>query len=194
MQYCRVIDNIPEQPRNLPNVWGNISNFFSLTNAELAAQGWYPFVPSAQPSFNPATQRVERSLRFAINVVNEVWTVVALTDAEKMDYLRQQRAILKSFLDRYMDSQVAPKDYDSVLTACTWINASTPEWANDARAASAFREECFKRAYQIEADVLAGLRPVPTEAEFQAEMPVLWAPTPLPDNGNGTISGNGTLS
>lgn len=191
MQYCQVINTNPQSPQSLPVTWANVSNFNCLPPADVARYNWFPFVEAVRPAYNPASQKLVQELHFDGEQVNQLWTVANLSDAEKMDYLRSQRAILKSFLDRYMDSQVAPKDYDSVLTACTWINATTPEWASDARAASAFREECFKRAYQIESDVLAGLRPVPTEAEFQAAMTVLWAP---PNTGNGTFSGNGTLS
>ena len=188
MQYCQVINGTPQTPQNLPVTWLNVSNFNCLPAADLVRYGFYPFIPAVQPAFNPAIQKLVQELHFDGEQVNQLWTVANLTDAEKMDYLRGQRAMLKSFLDRYMDSQVAPKDYDNILTACTWINASNQEWASDAQTASAFREECFKRAYQIESDVLAGLRPVPTEAEFQAAMPVLWSPPLPPGTGNGTLS------
>lgn len=191
MNYCRVINNQPQPPQPLPQSWANVSNFPSLSDAEKAGFGWYPFIPSIQPNYNQATYRVVQELQFTGTAVKQVWTVVALTPDEQMAYLRQQRAILKQFLDRYMDSQVAPKDYDSILTACTWINSSVPEWKADALAANEFRQLCFLKAYQIEADVLAGKRPVPTETQFQMEMPILWNPPALPPSGGGM--GNGTL-
>ena len=193
--HCQVINGTPQPPQSLPVTWANVSNFNCLPDAELAKYNWFPFVQTIQPDYNPAIQRISQRLEFDGTKVTGEWDVVAFSDAEKMEYLKQQRAILKSFLDRYMDAQVAPKDYDSVLTACTWITSTIPEWAADAKAASDFRQACFLAAYQIEADVLAGKRPVPNETQFQAEMPVLWAPpTPPATGGNGNGTGSGTLS
>lgn len=182
--HCQVIKGAIQEPRNLPASFANVSNFNCLSQAELATYGWYPFTPATKPIINPATTRLDQKLWLIGSNAVESWLSVTLTPAEQMDYLRQQKSILKQLLDQHMDAQVAPRDFDGIQTAITWADSTNPTWAADGIAAKSFRQLCFEVAYKIESDVLAGLRPVPTAAQFSAEMPVLWAPPSI--NANGT--------
>lgn len=181
--HCQIINGVIQEPRNLPASFANVSNFNCLSPSELANYGWYPFVTTAPPIINPATTRLDQKLQLVGSNVVESWLSVTLTPVEQMDYLRQQKANLKQLLDQHMDAQVAPRDFDGIQTAITWADSTNPTWAADGVAAKSFRQRCYEIAYKIESDVLAGLRAVPTPAQFSAEMPVLWAP---PSNANGT--------
>ena len=184
MQYCQVSPNGQiSGPQWLPQSYVNVSNFNSLDTDILAQYGFYPYLPSVKPTINPAAQRLQQTLNLAGQRVTETWTVVTLTPDEQMGYLRSQKAILKQLLDQHMDAQVAPRDFDSISSAITWFDSPIPQWAADGVAAKSFRQRCYEVAYKIESDVLAGLRSVPTPAQFAAEMPVLWAP---PSSANGT--------
>lgn len=184
MQYCQVSPNGQiSGPQWLPQSFTTVSNFNALDDASLATYGYYPFTPSVKPTINPATTRLLQTLKLVGSKVTETWAVVTLTPDEQMAYLRSQKAILKQLLDQHMDAQVAPRDFDSISSAITWFDSPVPQWAADGVAAKSFRQQCYEVAYKIESDVLAGLRAVPTPAQFAAEMPVLWVP---PSSANGT--------
>ena len=168
----------------MPQIFANVSNFHTLDPDILAQYGFYPYSPSPKPAINPAAQRLQQTLKLTGQTVTETWAVISLIPDEQMAYLRSQKAILKQLLDQHMDNQVAPRDFDSISSAITWADSPVPQWASDGLAAKAFRQQCYEVAYKIESDVLAGLRAVPTPAQFAAEMPVLWAP---PINANGTL-------
>jgi hypothetical protein len=191
MQYCLVKDNVIGRPQALPRNWDNISNFYLLAPEIVATYGWFPCHTSEKPAYDDRTQKLTEALTLGDAEVFQTWHVVDLTPEEQLQYLRGKREIFKQFLDNYLNEQVAPKDYDSILSATSWLNSSVPEWKADSAAAIAFREQCFLKAYEIENAVLAGTRPIPTESEFQAEMPVLWNPPAPPDNGN--LPSNGTI-
>ena len=183
MQFCQVKNGQISPPQVLPTTFANVSNFHTLDADILAQYGFYPYTPSIKPTINPATTRLLQTLKLVGSKVTETWAVVTLTPDEQMAYLRSQKAILKQLLDQHMDAQVAPRDFDSISSAITWFDSPVPQWAADGVAAKSFRQRCYEVAYKIESDVLAGLRSVPTPAQFSAEMPVLWAP---PSNANGT--------
>lgn len=187
-QYCYIDENGISQPQSLPRNWRNISNFNALEPAKLAEYGWFQFVPAIQPVFDPASQRVESQLHFDGVTVSQSWTVVALTQAEQVAYFQAIRPLFGGYLKEHMQLQVAFRGYDNIETACSWLASSVPQWVQDSQEANAFRDACYKVSEQIEDDVLAGTRTVPTREEFIAALPLLgWEPTPPPDNGNGTI-------
>jgi len=183
--HCQIIANVIQEPQNLPIVFGNVSNFHLLTNPELANYGWYPFMQTAPPIINPAVQKLTERRTFSGVVILQSWSASTMTAAEALGYLKSQKAIFKQLLNQHMDAQVAPRDFDNISTAITWPDSTIPQWAADGAAAKTFREQCYVVAYKIETDVLAGLRSLPTPAQFIAEMPILWAPPP--SNGNGPL-------
>lgn len=190
--YSLVQNNIPGPPNPLPRNWQNISNFYLLDPDILASYGFYPCYTSERPAFDPSTHKLVEALTLGDAEVFQTWHVQALTADEQLQYLRSIRPQFKQYLDDHMNAEVAFRDYDNITTACTWKDASDPQWAAESQQAAAFREQCFKVSYQIENGVVSGLTAVPTREEFIAQLPRLgWAPPAPPDNGNGTA--NGTL-
>lgn len=63
-QYCLVTNSQPGPPQDLPQNWGNVSNFNLLPPQELAARGRYPFVPATPPAYTEATQKLVETLAF----------------------------------------------------------------------------------------------------------------------------------
>lgn len=190
MQYCYIQNDTIGRPQALPRNWQNISNFHLLDPDIIASYGWYPCRTSEKPAFDPSTHKLVESLTLGNAEVVQSWTVEALSPEEQLQYLRSIRPQFKQYLDDHMNSQVAFRDYDNITTACTWKDASDPQWAAESQQAAAFREQCFKVSYQIENAVVAGQQPVPTREEYIAQLPTLgWAPPAPPDNGNGTANG-----
>lgn len=106
-------------------------------------------------------------------------TLVAITEAE-VDALRnppempeQTIARLEAALDSHLDSVANSYRYDSIRTMVTYDGDPHPKFDAEGKAAKAWRSACYALSIQIMDDVIAGNRPVPTEAELLAEMPAI---------------------
>ena len=73
-----------------------------------------------------------------------------------------------------LDDFAKTRNYDSILSACSYLNDPNPRFASDASYCFVKRSETWTRLYTILEDVLAGRRPVPADYwEIEAELPVL---------------------
>ena len=75
-------------------------------------------------------------------------------------------------IDCYIDSVAQAKGYDSRITAALRAGYSNP-WQAEGAAFGAWMDGCYTHCYQVETDVRAGLRPIPTLAEIIAELPAM---------------------
>lgn len=72
-----------------------------------------------------------------------------------------------------LDSFARTAGFDNIFTACTYTNSSNPKRRARALYCETMRDTYWNMCEQIEAEVLAGIRPVPTEAEVLALLPPL---------------------
>lgn len=193
MQYCLVQNDTIGRPQALPRNWQNISNFHLLDPDIIATYGWYPCHTSEQPAYDPSTHKITETLTLGDAEVVQSWTVEALTPEEQMQYLRSIRPQFDQLIEQHMRTEVSYRDYQSVDTALArWRGSKNTQWQSEALEVQAFIDKTYETAYAIENAVVAGNRPVPTEAEFLAELPTLgWGPPAPPDNGN--LPSNGTI-
>ena len=77
----------------------------------------------------------------------------------------------------HFDQVANQREYDSLLTIDTYKGSNVPKWAAEHAAFFTWRDQCWLIAYQIQADVAAGLRPVPTPDQVISELPVLVWPS-----------------
>lgn len=198
MNYCQVINNQPQPPRPLPQAWANVSNFPSLSDGELAGYGWFPFIQSIQPNYNPATQRLVQELQFNGSAsegmyVKSVWTVVPLTTAEMA---ANQAALVQRYEDAlyaFQDEMAGRKGYRNCDRCINYYNSTNAAWAKDAQDLSNWRDATVVKSFEIMNKVQAGLMPLPSIPDFLAMMPPLWPDPNAPATGGGGNS-NGTLT
>jgi hypothetical protein len=99
------------------------------------------------------------------------------TDAEivaEMERLGQLQVSkdLESAVDQHIESVAHADRWDSRVT-CT-IRAGYPNpWQNKAITFGQWMDACYAHCIQVQADVAAGTRPIPTGAELIAELPVM---------------------
>lgn len=69
------------------------------------------------------------------------------------------------------------RNYDSILSACTYATSSAPQFAQEGQYCVNMRDATWGKLYQIMQEVEAGTRPMPTGyADIEPELPVLdWA-------------------
>jgi len=126
-----------------------------------------------KPTYDPITQTVIEiaPVLTALGTYEQAWEVVALGSDiialnQQQANLQLQKAITDA-IQNLLDTTARLHRYDSIHTACSWV----PELP-DAVALKAYGVACWNKAGQLEAEMLAGTRPLMTVTEFMAEMPV----------------------
>ena len=75
-----------------------------------------------------------------------------------------------------LDAFANTRGYDGILSACTYVSSTNPKFASEAQQCVALRDATWNALYTIQADVLAGTRPLPTVEQTLSELPALvWA-------------------
>jgi hypothetical protein len=75
---------------------------------------------------------------------------------------------------RRLDAFAQTRNYDSILSACTYASSTLTKFADEGQYCVQARDETWAALYEILADVQAGTRPVPTSfAEIEEELPTL---------------------
>lgn len=78
----------------------------------------------------------------------------------------------------HMDAAAKARGYDDIKSAVTYAEEpAVPRFQLEGQAFRAWRSLCWATGYTVLAQVEAGQRPVPTEAELIAELPPLVLPT-----------------
>lgn len=72
-----------------------------------------------------------------------------------------------------LDTFAQSRNYDGILSACTYATSTVPKFAAEGQYCVDARDATWTRSYEILAEVEAGNRAIPTEAELMAELPVL---------------------
>jgi hypothetical protein len=186
MQYCQVSPNGQiSGPQWLPQSFTTVSNFNALDDASLATYGYYPYLPSPIPAYNPATQRLDQ--HYSVNgfTVTDIYIVVDLTAEEQQAYIIQRLTEIGSGIGSFLDQAVSVKQYDSILSATSWTLSNITTYKSEGDAAIAYRDSIWSLFYNMVQAVQAGTQALPTVGEFFASLPPLW---PI-NNGNGTANG-----
>ena len=82
-------------------------------------------------------------------------------------------ARLESALDRHLDEVANSYRYESIRTMVTYATSTHPTFGAEGRAAVKFRDAVYAYGIQVSEDVQAGLRPIPTEEELLAGVPLI---------------------
>lgn len=83
------------------------------------------------------------------------------------------RSELTNVVQAYLDATARTRNYDGILSLCSYASSPHPKFGPEGRAGVAWRDAVWAKCYEILADVEAQVRPVPSEAELLAEMPAM---------------------
>lgn len=88
-----------------------------------------------------------------------------------------QEMIVAAFRDaiqRRLDDFAKTRNYDGILSACTYATSTNPKFAAEGQYCVSLRDATWAAAYDILNEVTAGLRPQPTTiAEIEHLLPVM---------------------
>lgn len=95
--------------------------------------------------------------------------VVPPTEAE---ILAEMKAAIQGFLD----AKPKEREYDGILSLCTYATSTDPKFQAEGQAGVAWRDAVWAKAYDVMAAVRAGERAVPAVDELLAELPAFHWP------------------
>ena len=110
-------------------------------------------------------EEVERA-----EIVNGKVLLGAEVEAEKQVQIQNQ---LTDAVQRVLDNKAQGLLYDNCLSVCSYIDTGVAKFDAEGKAFRAWRSAVWAKGYEILAQVQAGQRGIPTEAELIDELPEL---------------------
>ena len=87
------------------------------------------------------------------------------------EILFRAKAELTDAIQRHLDLTARTHGYDNIVSACSYAGAPNPYQAEGA-AFIVWRGAVWQRGFELYGEVMAGARPIPTEPELIALLPV----------------------
>lgn len=114
--------------------------------------------------------------------IDGAWTLLPEPEPEEPpepdpETPEQTKARLSRVLQALLDTTAQSQDFDNIFTAVTYADEpAVPRFQIQGAALRAWRSLVWAAGYAVMDAVLAGERPIPTEEELLAEMPVFAPP------------------
>ena len=93
------------------------------------------------------------------------------------EFLKSTKSRLTSAIQSMLDDKAKERNYDSILSLCTYATSPTVKFSDEGQAGVAWRDEVWAKGYSILADVEGGNRAIPKANELLAELPDFVWPT-----------------
>lgn len=83
-------------------------------------------------------------------------------------------ASLTAQIQKRLDDFAKTRNYDGILSACTYATSTVPKFATEGQYCVQVRDATWAAGYALMDEVLAGTRPVPSSiSDIEADLPVL---------------------
>lgn len=103
----------------------------------------------------------------------DYYEVKAIPEPTIEELQAQIQKQLTDAVQHVLDTKAQELNYDNCLSVCSYIDTGVPKFDAEGKAFRAWRSAVWAKGYEILAQVQAGERDVPTEAELLAELPEL---------------------
>jgi len=78
-----------------------------------------------------------------------------------------------SSVQNHLDTEAKTRNYDGILSACTYAGSSVPKFAAEGQACVLWRDSVWAACYTILGEVQSGQRPAPTIPELLGLLPAM---------------------
>ncbi len=165
----------PSSPEQLRRDNPGVSFPEVIPGSLLAEWGVYPVTPTAQPAFDSLTQTVVEDTPIQIDGVwTQVWEVRGASAQEIAARQQQIKEQITAQVQQRLDDFARSRGYDDIVSACSYATSQHQKYGPEGRYCVTAREDTRDVMFAIEAEVVAGTRPMPRSYdEIEPELPVL---------------------
>ena len=103
----------------------------------------------------------------------EYYEVVSLPEPTAEELAERIQKHLTDAVQHVLDAKAQELNYDNCLSVCSYIETGVAKFDAEGKAFRAWRSAVWAKGYEILAQVQAGQRGIPSEAELIAELPEL---------------------
>ena len=136
---------------------------FQLTDKKLIAPGWTSPAVNSRDHILEEVTSIPADYKGGYFTYNGQWTQIKF-DVKPPEQIAAETT---EAIQTMLDTKAKAYRYDSIHTACGWADKF-----DDAMALKDWGSACWIKAKQIEQEVIAGTRPLPTASEVISEMPI----------------------
>lgn len=145
----------------------------NLLSIDVDLSDWrvYKIMPVARPEYNQNTHVATEATPALVNGVwTQQWAITAL-DAGVANARIQANVV--AAVQARLDTFANTRNYDGILSACTYATSQVPKFAAEGQRAVDLRDSTWNALYTILAEVQAGNRVVLVYTDIESELPVL---------------------
>lgn len=85
------------------------------------------------------------------------------------------QVIIVDAVQNYLDNTAKTRNYDGILSLCTYANSTILKFKDEGQAGVNWRDACWSTCYQIMYDVQTGQRQLPSVEQVLSELPqIVW--------------------
>lgn len=129
------------------------------------------------PVYDESIQVAELSgckLNTATGKYEQVWSIREMTNDEKDSFNLSLLNNITSMTQKRLDSFARTRNYDSILSACTYAASLIPKFKSEGQYCVQVRDATWNKLYEIFGQVKSGERKTPTSfSDIEQELPVL---------------------
>lgn len=140
---------------------------------DLTDHGFYRLIKTDPPGFSPIEHRAEESVpELTGKIYQQKWNLILLTEEEKTVELNKIGNEFSSLIQRYLDVTAIRFGYDSIISACSYINSTNQKFALQGVSFVKWRDDMWVYA-ERELAKIQSTKIIPTNEEFMVKAPVL---------------------
>lgn len=168
-------DTYPYPPERLRTDNPGTSFPSELPGTLLAEWGVFPVTPVDPPPHDAITETLVEGAPVEIGGGwFQTWTVQPASAEEIAERQQAIRAQIEDGVQQRLDDFARTRGYDNIVSACSYATSQHPKYGPEGRYCVTVREATWDAMFSIEAEVLAGTRPMPMSYdEIEPELPAL---------------------
>ena len=144
-----------------------------LTSDMVESYGYAVISYPPHPTCPPASKIIDAG----VSLINTEWVaqyeIVPYSFEETSIFQEQLKRHLILSVQKHLDTTAQTRNYDGILSMCSYANSTNPQFLKEAQAGILWRDLVWAYCYNALEEVEANRRTIPTVDELLAELPVI---------------------